>query len=347
MARFLEPIMQALDTAGISIPGAKLYFYEKGTTTPQDTFTDDTLTTANTNPVIANGSGRFGDIFLLSAQYTVQFDDENDVNIWTSNVDGAESSLIQDVIDSAGVTGGTDALSQAIARYAAVGGIFYVDNGSADDYELSATGTGPFVVPDVLIDGLQIYFRPATTSLTTTPTIELTEATGGAKIAKANDGTALAIGDIVAGQVIGFSYDLSNDDWRILGAAGGVKNAVSGDGVTVDNTDPSNPIFNTSDLVVKGTRTISGSWAIAGLTANKPCYLVGGATSGSPFTQYKVTAGTSGNGESGGAGSWFAISTSSTAGNVTLSGTVIIPNATSLTIETVFDAATMTLELFQ
>ena len=47
-----------------SLPGAKLYFYQSGTTTPQNTYTDAALSVAHANPVVADASGYFAPIYL-------------------------------------------------------------------------------------------------------------------------------------------------------------------------------------------------------------------------------------------------------------------------------------------
>lgn len=44
--------------------GAKLYFSSTGSSTPQNTYSDVGLTIANANPVIADGSGVFGKLYL-------------------------------------------------------------------------------------------------------------------------------------------------------------------------------------------------------------------------------------------------------------------------------------------
>ena len=74
----------ALDDNGDPIPGAKLYFYESGTTTPLDTYSDEALTTANANPVVADADGRWSAIYLKTDDsYTVVFKDASDITIWT------------------------------------------------------------------------------------------------------------------------------------------------------------------------------------------------------------------------------------------------------------------------
>ena len=45
-------------------PGAKLYFFQSGTSTPQNTYQDADLTTPHANPVVAGSDGYFAPIFL-------------------------------------------------------------------------------------------------------------------------------------------------------------------------------------------------------------------------------------------------------------------------------------------
>ncbi len=78
-SRFVLPGVYAPTVTGAPMPGAKLYFYIAGTTEPLDTFKDSTLTTANDNPVEADDSGIFPDIFLQGQSYRVVWTDENDV----------------------------------------------------------------------------------------------------------------------------------------------------------------------------------------------------------------------------------------------------------------------------
>lgn len=51
--------------SGLAIlPGAKVYFYSTGTTTPQNTYQDIDLTTPHANPVVADGNGALPVIYL-------------------------------------------------------------------------------------------------------------------------------------------------------------------------------------------------------------------------------------------------------------------------------------------
>jgi len=77
MARYLNVLSQAGGLNGQSLPGATLGFFETSSSGPtsvfQDTFQDEALTIENTNPVVADGEGRFPDIFLKNQKYFVEF----------------------------------------------------------------------------------------------------------------------------------------------------------------------------------------------------------------------------------------------------------------------------------
>ena len=65
--------------------GAKLFFFESGTSTPKDTFSDQLSTpTPNSNPVIADANGVFGDIFI-EGSYKAVLKDKNDVQTWEAD----------------------------------------------------------------------------------------------------------------------------------------------------------------------------------------------------------------------------------------------------------------------
>jgi microcystin-dependent protein len=71
--RYYTPDAFEVDANGVPLAGAQLFFYITATTTPLNTYQDVALSTPNTNPVIADGNGRFGNIFLVpSTAYKVQ-----------------------------------------------------------------------------------------------------------------------------------------------------------------------------------------------------------------------------------------------------------------------------------
>ena len=60
-----SPKFTIFDNSGNPVSGGKLCSYVAGTTTPANTYTDSTLTSANTNPVVADSAGR-ATVFLSS-----------------------------------------------------------------------------------------------------------------------------------------------------------------------------------------------------------------------------------------------------------------------------------------
>lgn len=55
--------MPARDRNGRLVPGAELTVYTNGTTTKATIYSDEALTTVRANPVVANGSGVFPEIW--------------------------------------------------------------------------------------------------------------------------------------------------------------------------------------------------------------------------------------------------------------------------------------------
>jgi hypothetical protein len=78
MSRFILPYQRVEDNNGHPLDGAQLFFFEEGTSTPKDTYSDEDFVTPNANPVIADSQGQFGDIFL-DGVYRVELQDKNDV----------------------------------------------------------------------------------------------------------------------------------------------------------------------------------------------------------------------------------------------------------------------------
>ncbi|MBL4940047.1 MAG: hypothetical protein JKY81_00120 [Colwellia sp.] len=78
MSRFIPPFADV--GKGITpSSGAKYFFFESNTSTPKNTYTDEALTTPNTNPVISDSNGLFPDIWLEDGQYKVRLTDKNDI----------------------------------------------------------------------------------------------------------------------------------------------------------------------------------------------------------------------------------------------------------------------------
>ncbi|MDO9334927.1 MAG: hypothetical protein Q7T61_00870 [Caulobacter sp.] len=77
-----------MNANGAPISGAKAYFYLTGTTTLENVYADNALTTPLSNPVIADSAGRFPPIFLDPAiSYRLIAKDAADVAIANGDVD--------------------------------------------------------------------------------------------------------------------------------------------------------------------------------------------------------------------------------------------------------------------
>lgn len=78
MSLFIPPWLSAFGQNVRPSDGAKLYFYEAGTSTPKTVYSDINETVALSNPVIAAANGRFPAIFL-GGTFKVIMTDKNDV----------------------------------------------------------------------------------------------------------------------------------------------------------------------------------------------------------------------------------------------------------------------------
>lgn len=65
--------------------GGKLYTYQAGTTTPLATYTDNTGTVANANPIISDSSGQSHIWLTVGAAYKLVYATADDVTIYTEN----------------------------------------------------------------------------------------------------------------------------------------------------------------------------------------------------------------------------------------------------------------------
>jgi hypothetical protein len=76
--RLSNPAPRFFYDNGEPLSSGKMWFYEPGTTTPKNTYSDNGLTTPNTNPVILSSSGLMPNIFL-DGVYKVLLTDKDDV----------------------------------------------------------------------------------------------------------------------------------------------------------------------------------------------------------------------------------------------------------------------------
>ena len=84
-----NPKPQYVDSNGVPLSGGKLYFYEAGTSTALDTYTDSTGSTANANHITLNANGEppSGIYGPNGTGYKVNLTDANDVQITNWPID--------------------------------------------------------------------------------------------------------------------------------------------------------------------------------------------------------------------------------------------------------------------
>lgn len=90
MGLYVNPIPFQNDEKGRTTPFARLDFYVSGTFNRKDTYADAALTVPNSNPVVADGAGRFPQIFMASDEpYRVVFSTKKDASeytgVWTAD----------------------------------------------------------------------------------------------------------------------------------------------------------------------------------------------------------------------------------------------------------------------
>lgn len=88
------PRFRALDANGDPLSGGKVYFYEAGTSTPKDTYTDSGAGTPNANPVVLDSEG-YADVWG-SGTYKIVVKNSSDVTQFTVDNVEASGSVISD-----------------------------------------------------------------------------------------------------------------------------------------------------------------------------------------------------------------------------------------------------------
>ncbi|MCS4234405.1 hypothetical protein [Stenotrophomonas sp. BIGb0135] len=91
--RFYNPAPVLMDLLGLQpCAGGSLAFYEIGTTTPKNTWSDSGKTVLNPNPAPLDSSGRVNTNVWLDGAYSVRLRDSAGVVIWTRDVDSGTAA---------------------------------------------------------------------------------------------------------------------------------------------------------------------------------------------------------------------------------------------------------------
>lgn len=83
MTMLFTPRFQAEDANGLPYSGAKLYFYQSGTTTGITVYQDAAKVTPHANPVVADAAGTFAEIFVDTDPFKVVLKTSADVTLET------------------------------------------------------------------------------------------------------------------------------------------------------------------------------------------------------------------------------------------------------------------------
>lgn len=174
-------------SAGQSLPGALLYFYQTGTTTEQAVYQESTLTTTHTQPITADASGFFAAIYLdptASVDYRVRLEQSDTTLVWQEdNVPRQRSNFITGTFECT-YTGFSADPSNTTANYYQQGRFVHLElpvgNGTSN-------GTG------FTIAGLPAAIRPTTTQYCYVPYAADNSAVGGGAIVQVSNSSAMVI----------------------------------------------------------------------------------------------------------------------------------------------------------
>lgn len=102
-----QPKAQFFDASGTPLVGGKVFTYAAGTTTPLETYTDETGVTPNTNPVILDSRGECNLWFSPASSYKVVLKSATDVLQWTVDNITTYGTLASQNSNNVNITGGT------------------------------------------------------------------------------------------------------------------------------------------------------------------------------------------------------------------------------------------------
>lgn len=166
---------QFFDSNGVPLAGGLLYVYTAGTTTPATTWTTNSGTVANTNPIVMNAAGRTPFEIWLNSGVTYKFALYTSTNVLIGTYDNIPAIDDPTVFNNLITVTGTNALI--------------------------GTSVPPYTS---YVAGMTLSFIPVNTN-TGAVTIDVDGL--GAKNIFVGNASALAGGELVAGQIAQLQYD--------------------------------------------------------------------------------------------------------------------------------------------
>lgn len=142
LERFFNPQMRVFSANITSLPSARLYFFQAGSTTPKVTYADKQGLIPNENPVIASSTGSFPPIFL-DGLYRVEL--RSSANIvqpgWPIDNVGQDSQIVpyapwSEIVTYAKFERVTDPLTGIVYRSKVENNLGNVPASSPDDWEV-------------------------------------------------------------------------------------------------------------------------------------------------------------------------------------------------------------------
>lgn len=122
------PVWSVVDAIGVTVPGALLYAFEAGTSTPKETFTDHTGAVAATNPIVADSAGRLS-VWLGPGYYKLVLTNGEDATLF--DPDHIEGTIIwtKDYVSASG-GGGDSSLVLSVENIEALRALTGYDDGT-------------------------------------------------------------------------------------------------------------------------------------------------------------------------------------------------------------------------
>lgn len=144
------PVWSIIDAVGVTIPGALLYTFKAGTSTPKETFTDHTGAISATNPIVADSAGRLS-VWLGPGYYKLVLTNGEGATLF--DPDHIEGTVIwtKDYVSASG-GGGDSALVLSVENIEALRALTGYDDGTIVNvrgyFEANDGGGGWFYYKD-------------------------------------------------------------------------------------------------------------------------------------------------------------------------------------------------------